>query len=89
MQVAIATNDQKYVLGIRPVQFSRPAARRTFTLTRAGLLWRVNKYEPQHFRQFSIEQSIHVSRLNFDVKDGILIICIGTECPKKRCTQAF
>ena len=35
-----------------------PTGRRTFTLTRAGLLLRVDKYEPHNFRQFSTEQSI-------------------------------
>ena len=34
------------------------AARRTFTLTRTGLLLRMDKYEPHNFHQFDNEQSI-------------------------------
>ena len=34
----------------------RPAARRTFTRTRTGLLLRVDKYKPHNLRQFSTEQ---------------------------------
>ena len=40
------------------MQIVHPAARRAFTLTRTGLLLRVDKYEPRNFRQFGTEQSI-------------------------------
>ena len=36
----------------------RPDARCTFTLSRTGLLLRVDQFVPHNFRQFSTEQSI-------------------------------